>query len=410
MLSEHLGRWAFWLMFVGFNAAFLPMHLTGLRGMPRRVYTYSGDLGWNTLNLVTTVFSFVFAAGLVVIAIDFARHLRGPIADKNPWNAPSLEWMSALAGHGFRSLVTVESLYPLWDQPGLKQKEVEGLGFLPDAPVGERETLITSVTASAPRQILRLPGPGWTAFIAALSSAIAVGAMTVKSATVGWLAGAVAIGSYFYWLWSVDKALPRELADAGGGVALPLYDNSGSSVGRWALAVLLVCDAAVIASFGFAYLYLWTARPSAWPPDGSQIPTFGAPVIIALAVVLGYALFVASDRFNQRSRRGPTVGLLLLAAALASVAIVVGVQWIRHLGIDPTRHAYGAAVWTLLGYMALHIGVGALMAIWCAARVTLKMIDPWRCMTLRISLVWWRFTALATLLVILLIAAFPHVS
>ena len=95
MLSERLGRWAFWLMFVGFNAAFLPMHITGLLGMPRRVYTYSADLGWNTLNLITSVFAFVFAAGILVVLVDFVRHLRsGRQAGSNPWDAPSLEWLS----------------------------------------------------------------------------------------------------------------------------------------------------------------------------------------------------------------------------------------------------------------------------------------------------------------------------
>ncbi len=53
-LSERLGSWAFWLMFVGFNVAFLPMHLTGLMGMPRRVYTYPAELGWGTLNAIST--------------------------------------------------------------------------------------------------------------------------------------------------------------------------------------------------------------------------------------------------------------------------------------------------------------------------------------------------------------------
>src|SRR5215210_434469 len=76
MLSDRLGRWAFWLMFVGFNAAFLPMHLTGLRGMVRRIYTYSGDIGLNSLNLITSVFSFVFAAGVLVVIVDVVRSLR----------------------------------------------------------------------------------------------------------------------------------------------------------------------------------------------------------------------------------------------------------------------------------------------------------------------------------------------
>src|SRR3546814_3190073 len=65
-LSERLGRWAFGLMFVGFNVAFFPMHLTGLRGMPRRVYTYPAEMGWDGLNLVSTAGAFLLAAGVLV--------------------------------------------------------------------------------------------------------------------------------------------------------------------------------------------------------------------------------------------------------------------------------------------------------------------------------------------------------
>jgi cytochrome c oxidase subunit I+III len=66
-------------------------------------------------------------------------------------------------------------------------------------------------------------------------------------------------------------------------------------------------------------------------------------------------------------------------------------------------------VWTLLGYIALHVAVGGAMALWCLARLALRMIDSWRCLTLRICLVWWRFTAPATALVLFLVAVFPRV-
>ena len=69
-LSERMGRWAFWLTFLGFNVAFLPMHLTGLMGMPRRIYTYPAGLGWDTLNLITTIGSFVFALGLLLFLVN----------------------------------------------------------------------------------------------------------------------------------------------------------------------------------------------------------------------------------------------------------------------------------------------------------------------------------------------------
>ena len=70
MLDERLGRWNFWTMFIGFNVAFLPMHLTGLLGMPRRVYTYTDGMGWDTLNLITSIGSFVFAIGVLLFFIN----------------------------------------------------------------------------------------------------------------------------------------------------------------------------------------------------------------------------------------------------------------------------------------------------------------------------------------------------
>src|ERR1700685_1409787 len=70
LLDERLGRWNFWTMFIGFNLAFLPMHLTGLLGMPRRVYTYASYGGWGTLNLITSIGSFVFAAGVLMLFIN----------------------------------------------------------------------------------------------------------------------------------------------------------------------------------------------------------------------------------------------------------------------------------------------------------------------------------------------------
>jgi cytochrome c oxidase subunit I+III len=410
MLSARLGRWAFWLMFVGFNAAFLPMHLTGLRGMPRRVYTYAGDLGWSTLNLTTSVFAFVFAMGVLIVVVDFVRHLRsGPEAGDNPWDAPSLEWLSTLTRHGFRSLVPITSRYPLWEQESIRADEVEGRGYLPDAPTREREALITAPIDGEPQQIIRLPGPGWTAFVAAAATAVLFGAMTVRSMPVGVVAGVVATAAYVYWLWSMDRAMPRQLADAGRGVALPLYSNDHTSIGWWAMAVTLVSDAAVVASLIFAYLFLWTAHPAAWPPDGSRLPGFLAPTITAALVVGAYLLFEAAERLNRRDRRTATILSLVMAAIVAGVALVVGGGWLRGLGTDPTLHAYGAAVWTLLGYVALHVAIGAAMALWCVARLAAGMIDSWRCLTLRLCLFWWRFTVPVALIALLLVVVFPHV-
>src|SRR4051812_22135802 len=79
MMSERLGRWSFWLMFVGFNVAFFPMHLLGLKGMPRRVYTYPAEMGWGNLNLLATVGAVTLAVGILLTLVNAVRSARGGV-------------------------------------------------------------------------------------------------------------------------------------------------------------------------------------------------------------------------------------------------------------------------------------------------------------------------------------------
>lgn len=325
LLSERLGRWGFWLMFIGFNATFLPMHLTGLRGMPRRVYTYSDALGLNLLNLTSSIFAFVLAAGVLVVLIDFLRHLRsGRDAGDNPWGAPSLEWASGLSPEGFRSIVPVDTRNPLWRQTDFRDQVRSGHGYLPDAPTREREALITAPITTEPEQILRLPGPGWTAFVAAVATAVFFAAVTVKAMVVALVAGLVAAAAYLYWLWSMDAHRPREPADAGRGLALPLYANGTESVGWWGLVVTLIADGAVVACFIFAYLFLWSVDPLAWPPEGAALPGFRAPALSAALAIAAYLCFEAAGALTRHDRRLATGLALALVIVLAGGALVSG--------------------------------------------------------------------------------------
>ncbi|RUU03349.1 cytochrome ubiquinol oxidase subunit I, partial [Mesorhizobium sp. M7A.T.Ca.TU.009.01.3.2] len=135
MLSPRLGRTAFWLMFAGFNVAFFPMHLSGLRGMPRRVFTYPEGIGWDWLNLISTIGAYVFAAGVLVVVFDVVRPKhREPRSEQNPWKAGTLEWLNEPEENwGVRSIPIIESRYPLWDQADLMQKVNEGAYYLRSA-------------------------------------------------------------------------------------------------------------------------------------------------------------------------------------------------------------------------------------------------------------------------------------
>jgi cytochrome c oxidase subunit I+III len=172
--------------------------------------------------------------------------------------------------------------------------------------------------------------------------------------------------------------------------------------------VLLVSDGAVLASFIFAYLFLWTVGPGVWPPDGSQLPGVLATAAIGGTAVAASLLFEGADRLNQRDQRLATGVCFAISAVLAVGALAGGWSWLSRLSIVPTAHAYGATVWTLLGYIALHVAIGAAMGLWCVARLALGMIDSWRCLTVRVCLLWWRFTAIIVVATLLLVSGFPR--
>lgn len=162
-LSEKLGRWAFWLMFVGFDIGFLPMRLSGLRGTPWRVFTYPTGLGLDRLNLVPTIGAFVFAAGVLLVVLDVLRpKRRAPFPARNPWHAGTLEWTATIPSEsgGTRSVPAITSRYPLWELPGSLGQVDTGAFYLPDAEEQRRETIITSPLDAGPIQCLRLADPG----------------------------------------------------------------------------------------------------------------------------------------------------------------------------------------------------------------------------------------------------------
>lgn len=118
LMNERLGKLSFWVMFLGFNVGFFPMHILGLLGMPRRIYTYRAGLGFDSWNMVVTIGAFVFGIGMFISIINFLLSLRtGELAGRNPWNSDGLEWSSDSppAPYGSLHIPLVASRHPLWD-------------------------------------------------------------------------------------------------------------------------------------------------------------------------------------------------------------------------------------------------------------------------------------------------------
>jgi cytochrome c oxidase subunit 1/cytochrome c oxidase subunit I+III len=193
MMDERLGKWTFWTMFVGFNAAFFPMHISGLLGMPRRIYTYPAVLGVGWPNLISTVGAFIFAAGVLLFLINVARSLRsGAPAGANPWDAPTLEWATSSPPpvYNFATIPQVASRYPLWEDRLQENDDRSSIGDgAPDGMVLDqgKETIGVTPLDAEPNVVLKMPGDSILPFLLSLGMAVLFAGLLCK---VFWLIGA----------------------------------------------------------------------------------------------------------------------------------------------------------------------------------------------------------------------------
>lgn len=411
MLSERLGQWAFWTMFAGFNLAFLPMHFTGLAGMPRRVYTYSEASGFSLLNAVSTVGAFAFAAGVLVFLFDVLRpRRRQALAPANPWNAGALEWLSANPRPSYtpRSVPHVSSRYPLWEQPGLLQEVAEGRHYLPDAAHGYRETLLTDPLDARPQQCLRLPGPSFVPLL----TAVMTGGMFIFATFYWWtpslLCALAALVLILHWIWNIpgEAWWTRTEVDVGRGLRLPLYAAGPVSVSWWAMFALMIADGAAFISLLFGYFFYWTLHDNFVPPGVLSAAT-EAWSLALLGVLLTWSILGWGQRCNARGERSGAMASLGIASLLAVASAAAFLAGPELSGLDPTTHVHPAMVWVLSGWCALHLVLGSLMLVYVLARLYAGHVDALRDGELRNLRLYWHFQAPAVLVTLAVLGLTP---
>jgi cytochrome c oxidase subunit I+III len=405
-LSEPVGRWVFWLTFGGFNIGFLPMHVTGLLGMPRRVYTYPAGLGWDALNLVSTIGAFMIALGVALFIVDFARRFR-PSSEKNAgnvWDAGTLEWLPN-GNYSNRSIPVVESAYPLWDQPRLAELVDAGAYYLPGTATGKREALVTAPLDGAPQYVLQMPPLGWAPFLAAIFTAAFFMLLTVKLVALAVICGAIAVGSIWRWAWQLDPGPVRTAVDIGGGVRVPVHCTGPASHSWWAMILLILVAAAIYGSALFSYLYLWLVSPQVWPKPGEYPDLFAGLLTAALIGSSSAAIFLAGksldvDRFKPA----------YLAAAFVLFAAGFAADLWSHRGLSPSASGYGAVVALLLSLEAFYgVAIGA-MALYTLAYHRAGRLDRVRRAVFDNTRLFWSYTVAQSLAGLALVHGFPRLA
>lgn len=118
MMSEKLGKWQFWLFVIGFHLTFDLMHIPGILGMPRRIYTYEADRGWMIWNLLVSSGAVIQTVATIIFVYNLVwSYFKGKVAGPDPWDAWTLEWAAASPPppYNFVETPVVESRRPLWD-------------------------------------------------------------------------------------------------------------------------------------------------------------------------------------------------------------------------------------------------------------------------------------------------------
>ena len=206
MYNEKLGQLCFWLMLIGFNVTFFPMHILGMKGMPRRVYTYQPGLGWESLNRLESIGAVLITLSVITFIVNMLISRRaGAEAGPNPWNADTLEWSlpSPPPPYNYLHVPVVSGPNAVWDA-AVDQPFVTGMRF------DKREVLVTKTLDAEPDHVEELPGNSLSPFLLTVTTTVTL----IGSIFYAWYFsfGLVAVGiALMYWFWPEEEVVREHL-------------------------------------------------------------------------------------------------------------------------------------------------------------------------------------------------------
>jgi cytochrome c oxidase subunit I+III len=405
-----LGQVAFWLIFIGFNLTFFIMHLTGLLGMPRRIFTYPAEIGWTWPNLISSIGGFIMTIGFALFVVDvvmqfwYGRRVRG-----NVWRAGTLEWATSLPPpvYNFAAIPSVNSRAPLRDAPDLRKRLASGHGYLGFVRHRWLETLGVEMVTGRVDQIVLLPRSSFVPLWSAIATGVFFVAVLFKAYLLALAGAAATVVSLL--LWTRGSGFTRDygpLPIGNGEQALPHHETL-SSPPWWAAVFAMAADAALFFSLLFGVLFLWVSAPN-WPPP--DLLTTGHGLSLAAAVALLMAAWASRRPLADNAATGiQRPQRWLLVAVGAQLTVIGALAVVASYAPDPTLHAYGAATFVLVIFVILHAGLGMLFALLAWWRCRRGYVSPARSFDLRLARLWQDYAAVTGLATLAFIYALPWV-
>lgn len=388
---------AFWLFFIGFNLSFLPMHLTGLRGMPRRVHSVLPEWGLESLNLLSSVAGFIMAMGVALFLIDFYLLARfGRVHRRNPWQAGTLEWAMPTppTAYGFASLPAITDRADQLPVQTLGADLAAGRGYLGFTRRGWMETLGVEMLSGRAQQLILLPRQTFLPLWTALATGLFFVAMLAKLYWVAPLALLLVLVMFLLWARQTGLREDHGPLPVGRGENLAPHGECAAAPSRMAMALVLTADATLYGSLLFGGLFLWISAPGWPPPTGVPTPQ---PLVCLLAGAGLVLAWISSQRAVARAGTGPA-GWLWLAAGSQMVALAALALLLRQWAPVRSDHGLMAVCFALLAYLALHAFLGLVYALYGRWRLATGHVSAKRTLDVRLGGQWQAYTAAAGLI------------
>ncbi len=392
-VSDHkLSVPAFWLIFVGFNLTFFMMHLTGLRGMPRRVDAYPAEAGWDWLNLTSSIGSFIMTIGFALFVVDLVVQVRfGKAFRRNVWQARTFEWAMPTPppSYAFASLPTVTDRADRIDPDREGARLAAGRGWLGFARNGWMEVLGVDMTSGRMDSVIVLPRQTYKPLVSGLATGAFVLCLLFKAYWLSLVFLALTVASLLAWTKGIGTT--EDLGDlpVGHGEHAPVHWETERPPSWWAMALTCAADATLFASLVFGALFLWLVAPG-WPPADIVFPGPGSTVLAAMMIVAAPVV----GRLGVRALAAGRSPVLSLALAAVAQVIAVLAFWLMAAQVPaPTGHAHQATVFVILVYGGIRAGIGAILAGYGLWRSHAGYVSARRSLDLRIGNLWHGYAA-----------------